>query len=148
MRTTAVARTGQKCLAEVAKAEPFSPKLQHWIFATTAPVDAALQKLARELSTQRLALGLFSIDVLGWEEILALMAEAPEVVAEFYPEHADHLPAVMEALRALPSLEAKLATLVDTLDANRRNQGLPPGLLENFQPSNSALLLPVPSLRN
>ena len=119
-------------LAEVAKAEHFSPKLQHWIFATTAPVDAALQKLARELSTQRLALGLFSIDVLGWEEILALMAEAPEVVAEFYPEHADHLPAVMEALRALPSLEAKLATLVDTLDANRRNQGLPPGLLENL----------------
>ncbi len=119
-------------LVEVAKAEHFSPKLQHWIFATTAPVDAVLQKLARELSTQRRALGLFSVDVLGWEEILALMAEAPQVVAEFYPEHADHLPAVIEALRTLPSLEAKLATLVDTLDANPRNHGLPPRLLENL----------------
>ena len=115
-------------IAEVAKAEQFSPKLQHWIFATTAPVDAALQKLARELSIQRRALGLFSVDVLGWEEVLALMADAPEVVAEFYPEHADHLPAVIEALRALP----KLASLVDTLDANLRNHGLPARLLENL----------------
>ncbi len=119
-------------LSKVAKADSFSPKLEHWIFATTAPVDAALQKLARELSVKRRALGLFSIDVLGWEEILALMADAPEVVAEFYPEHANHLPAVMEALRALPSLETKLATLVDRLDANLGNHGLPPRLLENL----------------
>jgi len=39
--------------AEVAKADNFSPKLQHWIFATTAPVDAALQKMARVLSVER-----------------------------------------------------------------------------------------------
>jgi len=56
--------------------------------------------------------------VLGWEEILALMADAPEVIAEFYPEHVDHLPEVVEALRVLPLLKTKLATLVDRLDAN------------------------------
>lgn len=35
-------------LAEIAKAEKFLPKLDHWIFATTAPVDGKLQKAARE----------------------------------------------------------------------------------------------------
>jgi hypothetical protein len=55
--------------------------------------------------------------VLGWEEIQVLMAGRPEVITEFDPEHADHLPQVIEALRALPSLEAKLANLVERIDA-------------------------------
>lgn len=101
-------------LAEIAKAEKFSPKLDKWIFATTTPVDATLQKAARELSVERRAKGLFSVDVLGWEEIQALMAGAPEVIAEFYPEHVDHLPQVIEALRSLPSL---VANFVERLDA-------------------------------
>lgn len=104
-------------MAEIAKAEKFSPKLDEWIFATTALVDATLQKAARELSVKRKGEGLFSVDVLGWEEIQALMAGAPEVITEFYPEHADHLPQVIEALRALPSLEAKLASLVERIEA-------------------------------
>lgn len=117
-------------LAEVAKAEKFSPKLEEWIFSTTAPADALLQKAARELSVERRAKGLFSIDVLGWEEIQALMANAPEVIAEFYPEHADHLPQVIETLRALPSLEAKLASLVERIDER---------LLEPSNPHGSAV---------
>lgn len=117
-------------LAEVAKAEKFSPKLDGWIFSTTAPVDAGLQKAARELSVVRRAKGLFSVDVLGWEEIQALMVDAPEVIAEFYPEHADHLPQVVEALRALPSLEAKLVNLVERIDTK---------LLEPSNPHGSAV---------
>ncbi|MEA1988959.1 MAG: hypothetical protein U9N57_07115 [Pseudomonadota bacterium] len=103
--------------AEIAKAEQFSPKLEKWVFATTSPVDAKLQKAARELSVQRVEKGEFSVEVLGWEEIQALMAEMPEVITEFYPEHVDHLPQVVEALRALPTLEKKLETLVDRLEA-------------------------------
>ena len=75
--------------AEIAKADTFTPKLKRWIFATTAPVDATLQRQARELSVERGKAGLFSVDVLGWEEILALMADAPGVVTEFYPEQVD-----------------------------------------------------------
>lgn len=104
-------------LAEVAKAERFSPKLDKWIFATTSPADATLQKNARELSVERRAKGLFSVDVLCWEEIQALMAVSPEVISEFYPEHANHLPQIIEALRALPSLEANLASLAERIDA-------------------------------
>jgi hypothetical protein len=106
-------------LAEIAKADKFSPKLSVWIFATTSPADATLQKAARELSVKRRAEGLFSVDVLGWEEILALMARAPEVITEFYPEQADHLPQVIGALCALPSIEAKLANFVERLTANQ-----------------------------
>lgn len=116
-------------VAEIAKAEKFSPKLDKWIFATTAPADAPLQKAAREISVTRGAEGLFSVDVMGWEEIQALMAGAPEVITEFYPEHADHLPQVIEALRALPSLEANLASLVEKIDAK---------LLEPSNPHGSA----------
>lgn len=117
-------------LAEIAKAEKFSPKLDEWIFATTAPADATLQKAARKLSVKRRAEGLFSVDVLGWEEIQALMAGASEVITEFYPEHTDNLPQVIEALRALPSLEAKLASLVERIDAK---------LLEPSNPHGSAV---------
>lgn len=117
-------------VAEIAKAEKFSPKLGEWIFATTASADATLQKAARELSIKRRAEGLFSIGVLGWEEIQALMAGAPEVITEFYPEHADHLPQVIEALRALPSLEEKLVSLVERIDAK---------LLEPSNPHGSAV---------
>lgn len=104
-------------LTEIAKAEKFSPKLDKWILATTAPTDASLQEAARELSIERGKKGLFSVDVLGWEEIQALMAGAPEVIAEFYPEHTEHLPQVIEALRSLPSLEARLASVVEMIDA-------------------------------
>lgn len=104
-------------LEEIGKAEKFSPALDHWVFATTAPVDAALQKSAREISLERHAKRLFTVDVLGWEEILALMADAPEIFAEFYPEHADHLPEAIAALRALPALETRLAGLIERLSA-------------------------------
>lgn len=104
-------------LAEIAKAEKFAPKLDEWIFATTAPSDATLQKAARELSVKRGENDQFGVVVLGWDEIQALMASAPEVIVEFYPEHVDHLPEVIKALRALPSLEANLASLVEKLEA-------------------------------
>jgi hypothetical protein len=104
-------------LTEIAKAEKFSPNLDKWILATTAPSDAKLQEAAREISVERRRKGLFSVDVLGWEEIQALMAGAPDVIAEFYPEHADHLSQVVEVLRSLPSLEARLACLVERIDA-------------------------------
>lgn len=103
-------------LDEVAKAENFSPELEEWIFSTTAPVDAAMQQAARELSVEHLEKGLFSVVVLGWEEIQFLLANAPEVIAEFYPEHADHLPRMIKELQALPSLGAKLVNLVERMD--------------------------------
>ena len=122
--------TRDELMAEIAKAESFTPTLEHWIFATTAPVDGRLQEFARELSAQRKERGLFVVEVLGWKEIQALMAEHSEVIADFYPEHADHIPKVIEALTALPELTAKLTNLMDNpgprsrpAAANRPSEG-------------------------
>ncbi len=55
--------------AELAKADKFNLPLQKWIFATTAPADAALQEAARVLSKERVNRGRFGVDVLGWEDL-------------------------------------------------------------------------------
>ena len=104
---------------EILKAEGFKPALTHWIFATTAPSDAVLQQAAREISVARRSQGKFTVDVLGWDEILALLAEAPNVIEEFYPEHSDNMPAVLETLRALPSRDetARLIRAIEKLGA-------------------------------
>lgn len=109
-------------LAEIAKAEKFSPALERWIFATTAPVDAYLQKKARELSEERHSKGLFVVDVLGWEEIQALMANHPEVVNEFYPEHSDCIPEVINALNLLPCIGEKIDRIIDNQNHKVINQ--------------------------
>lgn len=88
---------------ELEKAEHFSPGLEHWIMATTAPNDGELQRYTRELSAERVARGRFPVAVLGWESVLALLAEHPKVIESFYPEHAPHLPALIDVLRSLPT---------------------------------------------
>lgn len=105
--------------AEILKAEGFKPALTHWIFATTAPSDAVLQQAAREISVERSSQSKFTIDVLGWDEIQALLADAPNVIDEFYPEHSDNMPAVLEALRALPSRDetARIVRMIEKLGA-------------------------------
>jgi hypothetical protein len=108
--------TEQEFRAELAKAESFSPQLDYWVFATTVPNDAGLQRIVREISAQRLAEGKFPVTVLGWESIQSLLANHPNVVSAFYPEHAWDITAVIEALRQIPSS----AELLDFQDILRR----------------------------
>ena len=91
--------------AELAKADTFSPSLQKWIFATTAPTDAKLQAAARTLSVARAKKGRFGVTVLGWEDIQSLLASHPDVLKQFYPEHVLDLDAVVRALKALPATQ-------------------------------------------
>ncbi|MFC1459669.1 hypothetical protein ACETIH_23820 [Microvirga arabica] len=101
--------------AELAKADTFTPGLAHWTFATTASNDATLQRHAREVSERRVREGRFPVVTIGWETIQALLSSHSQVVEQFYPEHAGHFPAVLEALKALPSaaeLEAIKRTLL------------------------------------
>ncbi len=88
---------------ELVKAETFSPSLAHWIFVTSASKDGKLQKAARELSAERVAKGLFPVTALGWEDIQCLLARHPDVVEDFYPEHAYDIASLLKALRELPS---------------------------------------------
>lgn len=76
----------QELLDEIAKAEAFAPALQHWVLATTAPADAELQRVAREISVERERQGKFTVTVLGWSEIESLLCDHPEVLKLHYPE--------------------------------------------------------------
>jgi hypothetical protein len=71
--------------AEVKKAKGFRPPLKEFILATTGPKDVAVEQTARELTERHQAAGLFSVAVLGWDDILLLLEDHPDVIAKFYP---------------------------------------------------------------
>ncbi|MCQ4312786.1 hypothetical protein NAV33_12875 [Pseudomonas stutzeri] len=73
-------------VAEITKADKFSPALEHWILATTAPTDGELQRIAREISVDRERQGKFTVQVMGWGDIESLLFSHPTVIEAFYPE--------------------------------------------------------------
>lgn len=87
---------------EIAKAEGFQPTLRHWIFATTAPVDATLQQKAREISAVRDREGRFTVSVLGWGEITNLLCQHKQVLSEFYPEYGFDVSQLLNYIQAMP----------------------------------------------
>ena len=70
---------------EVEEAKTFVPPLKSLIIATTAPSDVKIQASVRKLSEEHVGLGLFTIDVLAWPEIVARLARHEDVVERFYP---------------------------------------------------------------
>ncbi len=72
--------------AEVERAKDFTPKITHFIIATTAPNDAKLQKEARLISEAHRKLGLFGVDVYGWDEVTSRIDDYPELKDKHFPE--------------------------------------------------------------
>lgn len=66
---------------EVEKANAFRPPLDRFILATTAPNDARIQEAARELNEKNRKELLFEVDVMGWDEIKAVLNRHPHVAA-------------------------------------------------------------------
>lgn len=66
---------------EVEKAKAFRPPLDRFILATTAPNDARIQEVARELNEKNRKELLFEVDVMGWDEIKAVLNRHPRVAA-------------------------------------------------------------------
>ncbi len=77
--------TKEELQTEVNKAKSFSPKLKQYTIATTAKSDANIQKIARELSDQHAALGLFSVHVESWDEICHRMQKYSDLIEVHYP---------------------------------------------------------------
>ena len=65
--------TEKELRAEVAKALVFTPKLSEYIVVTTTPRDAVLQKIAREITDDHDAHGLFPVSVLFWDDVQGLL---------------------------------------------------------------------------
>ncbi|MBN1513069.1 MAG: tetratricopeptide repeat protein [Phycisphaerae bacterium] len=68
---------------EVEKATRFRPQLAHFILATTAPRDVKIQAVVRRLNDRRSKP--FTVDVVFWDDILALYDQHLEVFARHYP---------------------------------------------------------------
>lgn len=80
--------TSKQLISEVTKAKQFSPRIAHFIIATTARNDVHIQQLARELSARHKRAGLFTVDVMGWDDISRRIAGYPDVFAKHYPQFA------------------------------------------------------------
>lgn len=77
--------------AEVKKALDFEPPLKEFTLATTGPRDAKIQKLARIITTRHVTNGLFSVEVVAWEDIVELLEGHPTVLEKYYPQLAGSL---------------------------------------------------------
>lgn len=66
---------------EVEKAKAFRPPLDRFILATTAPNDARIQEVARELNEKNRKELLFEVDVMSWDEIKHVLNRHPRVAA-------------------------------------------------------------------
>lgn len=70
---------------EVEKAKSFSPPLSQFVIATSGKRDVSIQELARKITEKHLGMGLFSVHVWCWEDIVGRLEEFPHIIAEYYP---------------------------------------------------------------
>jgi hypothetical protein len=78
--------TKAELIAEIGKADKFEPALEHWVLATTAPADAEIARVAREISVSRESHDRFTVQVMGWSDIESLLFRHVAVLEQFYPE--------------------------------------------------------------
>jgi hypothetical protein len=76
---------------EVEKAKKFSPSLDIFIIATSAPNDAAILALAREITNINAQSNLFEVHVTGWDTLRQYLVGAPEVARGHLSIHVNAL---------------------------------------------------------
>ncbi len=74
--------------AEIDKALKFEPKLDWWIFVTTAPKDGKIEEAARLISARHQAQGRFAVRVFGWEDLRTRITDSDAVMTKHYPDQA------------------------------------------------------------
>jgi hypothetical protein len=80
--------TEDELRAEVEKAKTFEPVLgDEFVLASTGRRDAKIQAVARRISEEHAALGLFQVYVYSWDDIQDSLNAHPEVIARHYPMH-------------------------------------------------------------
>ncbi len=77
-------------LHEVEEAKGFEPPLSTFIIVTSAKRDASTQAVARKITDEHVAIGLFSVEVMSWDEITARLVSYPDLLGKFieryYPQ--------------------------------------------------------------
>jgi tetratricopeptide (TPR) repeat protein len=78
--------TQDELKTEIEKAKSFKPALSDWTIATSGPKDAAVEELARQITSEHLKEGLFTVHVWGWKDIVEQLDSHPDVVEKHYPQ--------------------------------------------------------------
>jgi hypothetical protein len=115
---------------EVAEALKFAPPLSEFTIATTAPNDAKLQAHVDAITERHKAQGLFSVHLLGWNELNRRITDYPELVDKHYGFVG--LSSVRARIDEVPSETARLVA------DNLRQWGLPAGSLTSGTPPSGA----------
>jgi hypothetical protein len=75
-------------LAEIGKAEEFTPPLAEYVIATTDRRDGKLQKAVREVNEARRAAGIFPVRIVFWEDLCSQLTHPGnrDLLQKHYPE--------------------------------------------------------------
>lgn len=71
---------------EIEKAENFEPVLTHYIIAVSTNRNARLQEKVNILNSQRNEKGLFSVDIIFWEDIIGRIMSDSKAFEQHYPQ--------------------------------------------------------------
>jgi tetratricopeptide (TPR) repeat protein len=108
--------------AEVKKAKSFLPKLSQFTIATTGKKDVKIEEFARKITEQHLKKNLFSVHVLGWEDIKERVAGFSDLMENYYPRFSpstkalkDEIDKIKETGQAILQNGAETKALVSSL---------------------------------
>lgn len=71
---------------EVKKAKEFKPALSEYIIATSGVRDEKIQEVVRKISEEHKSKGIFSVNVLSWDDIVLKLQDYPDLLNKYYPE--------------------------------------------------------------
>jgi hypothetical protein len=115
------ALTKAEITKEVNKAKRFSPPLTRFTIATIANDDVALQALARTITARHEKKNLFSVHVLGWQELSRRIKSHDALIEKYYGYTG--FSAVKRDIQDVPQRTADL--LIDRLQSAGTELGAP-----------------------
>ncbi len=78
--------TYQQTEKEIEKAKNFKPPLKHYFIATSLSRNAGLQEKVNMLNCQHNEEGLFTVEIIFWEDIIGLIVSDDKVFKQHYPQ--------------------------------------------------------------
>ena len=122
---------------EVTKALSFCPLLAEYFIISTAPDDAKLQKLARELELEIKSEHdrLISIQVWGWDSVQREIQRFPEAIKAFCPDYTWHSDGIKDGISQISAGQAALHDKLDSyMQVTQAGATVPLGALGETTP--------------
>jgi hypothetical protein len=100
---------------EVAKAETFPSKLDHYAILTTGKISGASQLEIQAINQEHRAAGLFTVELFTWEKLTELIRQYPEIEQQFFGGfRADEVAKVNSKLDQIATLTESVVSISAT----------------------------------